>query len=114
MGKVRAERLTAGRSWTHSPGGQLTGACGDWKVIDHRGHERTVRDQEFRATHERLDGNRRRRTGMVRAWRVSEGTVLRTIERKAMARPGDWIVQGPRGERWPITDQQFTRGYRPA
>jgi Trk K+ transport system NAD-binding subunit len=114
MGEVRVERLTADRSWTHSPGGQLTGARGDWKVIDDSGHERTVRDQEFRATHKRLDDDRWRRTGTVRAWRVSEVTVLRTIEGKAMARPGDWIVQGPRGERWPVTDQQFMRGYRPA
>jgi hypothetical protein len=112
-GEVRAERLTAGRSWTHSSGGQLAGACGDWKVTDDSGHEWTVRDQEFRATHEPLDGDRWRRSGMVRAWRVNEVTVLRTIEGKAMARPGDWIVQGPRGERWPVTDQQFMRGYRP-
>jgi len=114
IGEVRAERLTADQSWTHSSGDQLTGACGDWKVIDDNGHERTVRDQEFRATHELLDGDRWRRTSAVRAWRVSEITVLRTIEGKAMARPGDWIVQGPRGERWPVTDEQFMRGYRPA
>jgi len=23
-----------------------------------------------------------------------------------------WIVQGARGERWPVTDQQFAREYR--
>jgi hypothetical protein len=114
IGEVRAERLVADKSWTHAPGGRLTGACGAWEVIDDSGEERTVRDQEFRATHERLDGNRFRRTGMVRAWRVSEVTVLRTIEGKAVARPGNWIVQGPQGERWPVTEQQFMRGYRAA
>jgi hypothetical protein len=114
IGEVRAEPLLAGQSWTHASGGRLAGACGDWRVIDDGGDERTIRNQEFRATHEPLDGNRWRRTGSVRAWQAGEVTVLRTIEGKAVARPGDWIVQGPRGERWPVTDQQFMRGYRPA
>lgn len=113
IGEVRAERLRSDRAWTHVSGGRLTGASGDWRVVDEGGVERTIRDQEFRATHERLDGDRWRRTGTVRAWRVNEVTVLRTIEGKAVARPDDWIVQGPGGERWPVTGQQFMHGYRP-
>jgi hypothetical protein len=114
IGEVCAERLVTGQSWTHASGGRLTGACGDWKIIDGSGVERTIRDREFRATHEPLDGNRWRRAGTVRAWPASEVTVLRTIEGKAVARPGDWLVQGPRGERWPVTGEQFNRSYRSA
>jgi hypothetical protein len=112
IGEVEAEPLIASRTWQRGSGDRLTGAAGDWHVIDDSGDERTVRDREFRATHELLRGNRWRRTGTVRAWLVSETTVVRTMEGRAVARLGDWIVQGPCGERWPVTAEQFTRGYR--
>jgi hypothetical protein len=114
VGEVEAEPLAASQTWRCGSGDQLTGAPGDWHIVDDGGDERTVRDPEFRATHELLGGNRWRRTGTVRAWPVGETTVVRTIEGRAVARPGDWIVQGPRGERWPVTEGQFARGYRPS
>jgi hypothetical protein len=69
---------------------------------------------EFQASHAPLDGHRWRRVGVVRAWRVSETTVVRTIEGRALAQPGDWIVQGPGGERWPVRHEQFSQGYVPS
>jgi hypothetical protein len=113
IGKVRAKRLTASHAWQNLAGDVLTGADGDWRVVDEFGAERTVRDLEFQATHQLLDGDRWRRTGTVRAWRVSDAVVVRTLEGRAEAHPGDWIVQGPRSVRWPVTDEQFGRGYRP-
>ena len=32
---------------------------------------------------------------------------------QATARPGDWVVEAPTGERWPVSDEQFRRSYRP-
>ena len=112
IGEVRAERLITSHAWRHTSGGVLSGTAGDWRVIDEAGDERTVRDQEFHATHQPLDGDRWRRSGKVRAWRVSEATAVRTIEGRIEAQPGDWIVQGPRTVRWPVTAEQFARGYR--
>jgi hypothetical protein len=114
VGEVRAERLTTRRTWTRTSGDEMSGAPGDWHVLDDSGDERTVRDAEFLATHEPLGGDRWRRTGTIRAWRVSEPVVLRTPEGRAVAQPGDWIVEGPGGARWPVTDEQFARGYEPA
>jgi len=111
-GEVRAERLAASLPWRNRSGDELAGADGDWHVTDESGDERTVRDLEFQETHERIDGDRWRRTGTVRAWRVSERVVLRTMEGRAVAHPGDWIVQGPRSVRWPVKEEQFARGYR--
>jgi hypothetical protein len=51
------------------------------------------------------------RTGNYRAWQVSQAVVLRTREGRATALPGDWVVEGARGERWPVTDDQFRRSY---
>jgi hypothetical protein len=111
VGTVQAERLHVRRPWIRRSGDDLSGDAGDWRVIDDRGNERTVRDSEFLDSHEPLDGKRWRRTGTYHAWQVSEDLVLRTMEGRATARPGDWVVEGHRGERWPVTDEQFRRTY---
>jgi len=55
-----------------------------------------------------------RRVGSYLAWQVSEALVIRTKEGKATARPGDWVVEAPTGERWPVRDSQFRWSYRPS
>lgn len=114
IGTVRARRLNTRRLWTRRSGERLAGNPGDWRVLDDAGDERTVRDVEFRSSHEPLGGEVWRRTGTYRAWQVREHFILRTMEGKAIARPGDWVVEGFRGERWPVTDDQFQRTYRMA
>lgn len=112
LGEVRAEQLAASRPWRNRAGDKLAGVAGDWHVVDESGDERTVRDQEFWDSHEQLDGDRWCRTGTVRAWQVSDAVGVRTLEGDAEAQPGDWIIQGPSGARWPVKDEQFARGYR--
>jgi len=58
-----------------------------------------------------VDGHRWARTGEVRAWRVGEPTTVVTLEGPATAAAGDWIVQGPGGERWPVPAGQFERSH---
>src|SRR6201996_5792751 len=114
IGTVKAHKLHSRRPWTRRTGDQLHGDPGDWRVVDDSGDVRTVRDQQFRASHAPIDGERWRRVGAYRAWQVSEPLVLRTMEGRAVARTGDWVVEGHGGERWPVTDEQFRRTYRPA
>jgi hypothetical protein len=114
VGLVQARQLQSRRIWTRRSGDELTGNPGDWRVLDDWGDERTVREAEFLTSHEHLDGERWRRTGTYRAWQVREAQVLRTIEGKAVAQAGDWVVEGHGGERWPVTDEQFRRTYRPS
>jgi hypothetical protein len=113
VGEVAAQRLDEDKTWRNISGDELVAAEGDSLVVDDLGVERTVRDGEFRASHTPLDGHRWQRTGAVRAWQVSETTVVRTIEGSAAAGPGDWIVQGHHGERWPVKGDQFRRSYVP-
>jgi hypothetical protein len=112
VGVVQARQLQARRRWTRRSGDELTGAPGDWRVVDEANDERTVRDLDFRASHEPLGGDRWRRIGTYRAWQVTEEQVLRTMEGRAVAQAGDWVVEGHRGQRWPVTDEQFRRTYR--
>ena len=114
VGTVRAKRLSTRRPWTRRSGEELHGNPGDWRVVDDGGDERTVRDLEFRDSHAPLGGERWQRTGAYRAWQVGEALVLRTMEGRAVAQPGDWVVEGSRGERWPVSDSQFRRTYTPA
>jgi hypothetical protein len=114
VGFVQARKLHTRRIWTRRSGDELAGNPGDWRVFDDHGDERTVREAEFLVSHEHIDGERWRRIGTYVAWQVRELQVLRTIEGKAVAQAGDWVVEGHGGERWPVTDEQFRRTYRPA
>jgi hypothetical protein len=112
IGIVIARRLTAPLLWTLSTGDEMRGNAGDWRVVDSTGSIRTVTDPEFRSSHEPLGNGRWRRTGTFKAWQVAEAAVVRTKEGNATARPGDWVVEGSGGERWPVTDEQFQASYR--
>jgi hypothetical protein len=112
IGVVCARRLVAQLHWTLPSGEEMFGDPGDWHVVDCVGTVRTVTDSEFRSSHAQLADGRWRRVGVFRAWQVADAMVLRTKEGSATARPGDWVVEGPGGERWPVTDRQFRRSYR--
>jgi hypothetical protein len=116
IGIVEARKLMAPQAWerrcSEEKGEELQGEAGDWHVRDSFGDVRTVGNAEFRQSHEPLGGELWRRVGMFSAWRAREQLVIRTKEGQATAHPGDWVVEGALGERWPITDKQFMRTYR--
>jgi hypothetical protein len=112
IGVVCARRLSARLHWTLPSGEEMYGDPGDWHVIDGNGTARTVTDSEFRSSHAPLEDGRWQRVGVFKAWQVADTVVLRTKEGTATARPGDWVVEGPGGERWPVSDRQFRRSYR--
>jgi hypothetical protein len=114
VGVVRASQLTEPLAWTNDTGEQMHGFAGDWRVIDDAGNLRTVSDPEFQSSHEPAGDGRWRRVGSYLAWQVSEAVVVRTKEGKATARRGDWVVEAPTGERWPVRDSQFRWSYRPS
>ena len=113
VGDIEASQLSEPLAWTNG-GEQMHGFAGDWRVTDDAGNVRTVTDPDFQSSHEPLGGGRWRRVGRHRAWQVREAVVIRTKEGKATARPGDWVVEAPTGERWPVRDDQFRSSYRRA
>jgi hypothetical protein len=112
-GSVQARRLTGQLRWTLRSGEEMLGNPGDWHVIDDDGNARTVTDPEFRSSHQPVSDGTWERVGIHRAWRVTEAVIVRTKEGPATAHPGDWLLEGPAGERWPVCDAEFRRGYRP-
>ncbi len=114
VGLVRASQLSEPLAWAIYTGEQMHGVPGDWRVVDDAGNVRTVTDPDFQSSHEALGDGRWRRVGRYRAWQVSAAVVVRTKEGRATAQPGDWVVEAPTGERWPVRDSQFRWSYRPA
>ena len=112
VGLVQASQLTEPLAWTNHAGEQMHGYPGDWRVVDDAGNLRTITDPDFQSSHEPEEDGRWRRVGSYLAWRVSEAVAVRTWEGRATAWPGDWVVEAPTGERWPVRNEQFTWSYR--
>lgn len=108
-GTVRAERLTEPLDWRADGGDRLEGAPGDWKVTDGT-RVWTVADEQFRRSYVR-DGDVYRRRGEVRARPGRPGETVDTLEGLVRVAPGDWVVQGEGGERWPVPSARFAEAY---
>jgi hypothetical protein len=114
VGTVIAEQRPAAWTWTTRSGDTLRAGAGDWAVRDPDGDSWSVRDDIFRATYEQVDGQHWRRRGAVLARPARTAEIIDTLEGPATAADGDWVVQGVRGEQWPVPADQFARRYRRA
>lgn len=113
-GTVSAEQRAHGWTWTSASGETLTAAAGDWEVREtERGPSWSVRDDVFRATYAPAPDGRWARTGTVRARPATPGEVVETLEGPVTAGAGDWLVEGPDGNRWPVATAVFAANYRP-
>ena len=114
LGRVRATRMGRPRQWTTPEGSQLSGAAGDWWVIELDGSNgRSVTDHSFRASHRHVEGDEWERSGQVRARRVRHPEVVATQEGPARADVDDWVLTDPHGDRWPVPRQHFVDSYVP-
>lgn len=112
-GTVTAEQRTEPWSWTSASGQPMRAEAGDWAVSGHAGGKSwSVRDDIFRSTHEHVDGNTWRRSGVVKARKARGEEVIQTLEGPLTAEPGDWIVQGGHGEQWPVDPDTFKQQYQ--
>ena len=110
-GSVTASRLGRPLVWPTGGGNELVGQPGDWHVEDGDG-KWTVANDAFTAGYKPGDGVYRRR-GTVRARRGFLGEVVQTQEGEVGVVIGDWVVEGPGGERWVVPAARFARTYMP-
>lgn len=110
---VRATRVQQDTTWTASGGNTLSANTGDWWVVD--GNDKwSVTDDVFVRTYERLAAGRYRKSATVSAARIDAPFAVQTLEGLACGRPGDWLVQNPTGECWPVPHAIFSRRYERA
>jgi hypothetical protein len=110
-GEVTAQKRRRAWSWTTSTGDVMRGSAGDWAITGDDGRHWSVAATVFESSYERVGPQRYRRAGTVLARQASDREVIATWEGDAVAHRGDWIVQGTRGEQWPVPDGQFRAGY---
>lgn len=110
-GEVTAEKQDHAWTWTTQAGEDMRADTGDWAVVDDHGLERSVAAEVFDSTHARVGPQRYRRSGTVLARRATRPEVISTLEGDVVANEGDWVIQGPHGEQWPVPDAQFREGY---
>jgi hypothetical protein len=110
-GEVTAEKQDHAWTWTTPAGEEMHADTGDWAVIDDHGQERSVAAEVFDSTHDCVGPQRYRRSGSVLARRTMRQEVISTLEGEVVANEGDWVIQGPHGEQWPVPDGQFREGY---
>lgn len=53
----------------------------------------------------------RKKPIVVTAEQVTESTAIVTLEGTMVAQPGDYVVTGVRGERWPVRKDIFEETY---
>jgi hypothetical protein len=112
VGIVTAEQRHQPWTWTSDSGQEMQAQPGDWMVKDSGDLRWSVRDDIFRATHERVDGLCWRRTGFAVARPAKRGDRIDTLEGPATAGEGAWVVKGERGEQWPVSAEEFARRYQ--
>ncbi|BCT74198.1 hypothetical protein SCMU_00400 [Sinomonas cyclohexanicum] len=111
VGVVRAVQLAEDWTWTTRRGSTLRASAGDWRILDGT-VSWSVKDELFPAAYEHVRGDNYKRVGLVRARQASSEETIRTLEGHATALPGDWVVTGALGEKWPVSDQDFQARYR--
>jgi hypothetical protein len=111
VGTVSAKRRRARWNWTTASGKTVHASAGDWEVSD-GGHSWPVHHHTFRATHGHQHGDEWERSGTVLARPARAGETIHTLEGSVTAAEGDWVIQGNRGEQWPVSNVEFRRRYR--
>ncbi|MEQ1819310.1 MAG: hypothetical protein ABL871_11940 [Terricaulis sp.] len=124
MRQVRAKEAPAKRAWlaeanahVDTEHGVLQAHGGKDYVLAHGpGEHSVIRKDIFEAMYEPLGGGLfRKRTDIIfRYFTLKRRVVVQTLEGPQPALPGDWIMQGVKGELWPVSPQKAREKYEPA
>ncbi|MBX3428581.1 MAG: hypothetical protein KF779_03245 [Hyphomonadaceae bacterium] len=122
--RVRAKDAPAKRAWiaesdsvVQTEHGQLQARGGQDYILAHGPDDHSViRRDIFEAMYEPLGGGlyRKRKNVIFRYFTLKRRVVVQTLEGPQVAKPGDWIMQGVKGELWPVSPEKAREKYEPA
>ena len=122
--KVKAKDAPAKRAWlaesdatVDTEHGVLQAHGGKDYVLAHGpGEHSVIRKDIFEAMYEPLGGGLyRKRTDVIfRYFTLKRRVLVQTWEGPQVAKPGDWIMQGVKGELWPVSSDKAQEKYEPA
>ena len=110
-GTVTAKHRRKRWNWTTAAGRTARARAGEWEVRD-SDRSWPVRNDIFRASYQHQHGNRWERRGRVLARPAYPGETIHTLAGPVTAADGEWVIQGNRGEQWPVPCDEFDRRYR--
>ncbi len=121
--QVRVKEAPAKRAWlaegdchVDTEHGVLQARGGKDYVLAHGPSDHSVvRNDIFEATYEPLGGGlyRKRTDVILRYFTLKRRIVIQTLEGPQVAAPGDWIMQGVKGELWPVSPEKAREKYEP-
>lgn len=113
---VRARRAEADTVVGHANGDAYARGGADYIVAHGPGDYAVVRGDIFERTYESLgSGLYRKRTDIVlRCFTLDRPALIRTLEGLKKAERGDWVMQGTKGELWPVEAEKAQEKYEPA
>jgi hypothetical protein len=124
MHKVRAREAPPKRAWLAEADARVETEHGvlfarggkDYIVAHGPGEHSVVRRDIFEAMYEPIGGGlyRKRTDVILRYFTLNRRVVVQTLEGAQVARPGDWIMQGVKGELWPVSREKALEKYQRA
>ncbi len=124
MHEVRAREAPAKRAWLAETDSRIDTEHGvlearggrDYVLAHGPGEHSVIRRDIFELMYEPLGGGLyRKRTDVIfRYFTLKRRVVVQTLEGPQPAKPGDWIMQGVKGELWPISPEKAREKYEPA
>lgn len=122
--KVRARAAPAKRAWlagadcrVQTRHGTLLARGGKDYILAHGPCDHSVvRRDIFEIMYEPLGAGlyRKRRDVILRYFTLKRRVIVQTLEGAQVAEPGDWIMQGVKGELWPISPDKARDKYERA
>ncbi len=122
--QVRAREAPAKRAWLAEADAKVDTEHGvlqahggrDYVLAHGPGEHSVIRKDIFEAMYEPLGGGLyRKRTDVIfRYFTLKRRVLVQTLEGPQVAQPGDWIMQGVKGELWPVSPEKAREKYEPA
>lgn len=94
--------------------GEMAGSPGDWLITGVHGERYPCGADTFRKSYQHVAGNRyRKRPIVVEATPLVHRIAIRTGSGTLVGQPGDWLVHGINGSRYPCAPDIFQKTYEP-
>lgn len=111
---VKAEVAEESFPWTDWQGQPMVGEAGSIRVTQPNGQTSSVTQEIFEQTYSPVPGKPGEffKSAITNAQQLEADVAIPTLEGMGVGRKGDWMVTGPKGERYIISSTEFNQLYR--
>lgn len=112
-GTVKAELAKEAFNWTDWQGNPMRGEAGDMRVIQPSGNVSSVKLDIFKLSYSELPGKPGEyvKTAITKAQQLKQPLSIETLEGIGRGNAGDYLVTGPKGEKYIVAKGEFESMY---